>query len=304
MNGNTGQERLKSTLMLYRYMTQELAEELLKRDHFGGGVGEYKEVSILFADIHRATALTECLGVEEVVALLNEYFDLMADAIFMYKGTVDKYIDQAIRAVFGSPLPLENHAWRAVQTAIEMRRRLAGFNARRLSIGEEPIRISIGINSDRVFTGNIGSNKRMEFTIVGYGVNLTSSLQRASQRYGCDIVISDATYRYCADWIWARELDRVRLEGTKRPVTIYEVVGLRSEPISEQRRQAIEHYHKGREYYLQRRFRDAWNEFATIVEDFDSDDKAADLYMRRCQYCVNKVAPPNDWDGVWTFTEE
>ncbi|HEY9666174.1 MAG TPA: adenylate/guanylate cyclase domain-containing protein [Coleofasciculaceae cyanobacterium] len=300
MEDISDEKRLKSTM--YRYMTQELAEELLKLDDAKLG-GDRKEVSILFSDIRSYTTLTESLAAEEVVSMLNEYFESMVEAIFKYKGTLDKYIGDAIMAVFGSPLPLADHAWRAVQTSIEMRHRLEEFNSRRIAENRVPIRIGIGINSDSVISGNIGSSKRMEFTAIGDGVNLGSRLEGTSKQYGCDIVISEYTFKPCSNLIWYRELDSIRVKGRHEPVNIYEVVGLRNEPLSSKQEEAIELYHKGRDYFLKRQFRRAWNEFATIVEDINPDDKAAKLQMERSQHFVNNP-PPEDWDGVWTLTEK
>ena len=297
MNGNTNEERFRRTL--YRYLPQELAEELLNRDDASLG-GERQDVSILFSDIHNASALTQSLEAEQAVALFNDYFEPMVEAIFKYQGTLDKYLGAGIMAVFGSPVPRENHAWCAVQTAVEMHHQLAQLNARRVAINQPPIRIGIGINSDSVISGNIGSSKRMEFTVVGHGVNLASSLEGVSKQYGCNIVISNTTYRACTDRIWARELDLIRIKGQGQPLPIYEVVGLRSEPISEQKRQAIELYHTGRNYYLNRQFRKAWNKFATIVDELAPDDRAAKLLMERSQHLVNNP-PSDDWDGVWIF---
>lgn len=300
MDDISDEKRLKSTM--YRYMTQELAEELLKLDDAKLG-GDRKEVSVLFSDIRSYTALTEKLAAEEVVGMLNEYFESMVEAIFKHKGTLDKYIGDAIMAVFGSPLPLKDHAWRAVQTAIEMRHRLVEFNDRRLAVDKEPIRIGIGINSDSVISGNIGSSKRMEFTAIGDGVNLGSRLESASKQYGCDIIISEYTLKPCKDLIWHRELDYIRVKGKNEPVRIYELVELASEPISDQKQQVIELYQKGRDYYLKRKFRQAMNEFALILEEIDPKDKAAELHLDRSQHFL-KNPPPDEWDGVWTMTEK
>jgi PAS domain S-box-containing protein len=299
MEDISDEKRLKSTM--YRYMTQELAEELLKLDDTKLG-GDRKEVSILFSDIRGYTTLTESLEAEEVVGMLNEYFESMVDVIFKHRGTLDKYIGDAIMAVFGSPLALKDHAWEAVQTAVEMRQRLAEFNTRREACNKPLIKIGIGINSDSVISGNIGSSKRMEFTAIGDGVNLGSRLEGSSKQYGCDIVISESTFRPCSDRIWHRELDFIRVKGKNDPVRIYEVVGLRSEPISDQKLELIEHYHKGREYYLNRKFTRAMSEFGTILEDIEND-KAAALHLDRCQKFL-QTPPPDDWDGVFTLTEK
>ncbi|MBW4546161.1 MAG: GAF domain-containing protein [Symplocastrum torsivum CPER-KK1] len=299
MEDISDEKRLKSTM--YRYMTQELAEELLRLDDAKLG-GDRKEVSILFSDIRSYTALTESLEAEEVVGMLNEYFESMVEAIFKYKGTLDKYIGDAIMAVFGSPLPLKDHAWRAVQTSLEMRYRLLDFNNRRLADNKIPIRIGIGINSDSVISGNIGSSKRMEFTAIGDGVNLGSRLESASKQYGCDIIISESTYKPCANQILVRELDKIVVKGKTQPVSIYELIGLSSDAMSDQKQMVIEHYHKGRELYLNRDFAFAIGEFAQVLK-FDPNDKPADMHLARCQHWL-KTPPPDSWDGAWTLTEK
>ncbi|MEH2109510.1 GAF domain-containing protein [Nostoc sp.] len=301
MEDISDEKRLKSTM--YRYMTQELAEELLKLDDAKLG-GDRKEVSILFSDIRGYTTLTENLEAEEVVSMLNEYFESMVEAVFKHKGTLDKYIGDAIMAVFGSPLPLEEHAWMAVQTSLEMRHRLHEFNQRRYADDKPRIKIGIGINSDTVISGNIGSSKRMEFTAIGDGVNLGSRLESVSKQYGCDIIISHNTFKPCQDNIWARELDYIRVKGRNEPVAIYELLGLRSNPIESEKLQVIEHYHKGREYYLQRQFSRARAEFANVLAA-DSQDKAAMLHLLRCQHWLQSPPTESDWDeGVWTFQEK
>ncbi|MBD2347152.1 GAF domain-containing protein [Anabaena subtropica] len=301
MEDISDEKRLKSTM--YRYMTQELAEELLKLDDAKLG-GDRKEVSILFSDIRGYTTLTENLEAEEVVSMLNEYFESMVEAVFKHKGTLDKYIGDAIMAVFGSPLPLEEHAWMAVQTSIEMRHRLHEFNQRRYAANKPRIKIGIGINSDTVISGNIGSSKRMEFTAIGDGVNLGSRLESVSKQYGCDIILSDNTFKPCQDNIWARELDFIRVKGRNEPVSIYELVGVRSDPISSEQLQVIEHYHKGREYYLKRQFPLARAEFANVLA-VDKHDKASMLHLLRCQHWLQSPPTDTEWDeGVWTFQDK
>ncbi|MFZ4664998.1 MAG: GAF domain-containing protein [Prochlorotrichaceae cyanobacterium] len=303
MDDISDEKRLKSTM--YRYMTQELAEELLKLDDAKLG-GDRKDVSVLFSDIRSYTTITENLEAEEVVSMLNEYFESMVDAVFKYKGTLDKYIGDAIMAVFGSPLPLEDHAWMALQTAIEMRQRLELFNQKRDREGKQVIAIGIGINSDSVISGNIGSSKRMEFTAIGDGVNLGSRLESASKQYGCDIVISDSTYRPYADRVWARELDFIKVKGKSTPVSVYELVAVRegslARPVSDQKLAVIEHYEKARNHYLKREFALAMGQFAQVLE-IDYRDKASSLHLERCQYWLQH-SPPHDWDGSWEMKEK
>jgi len=302
------EKRLKSTM--YRYMTQELAEQLLAGGDAKMG-GEHKEVSVLFSDIRSYTTLTESLAAEDVVSMLNEYFETMVEAVFNYKGTLDKYIGDAIMAVFGSPLPIPDHAWMAVQTAIDMRHRLKEFNVKRIEtlkpktpkeIDMATIKIGIGINSDTVISGNIGSTRRMEFTAIGDGVNLGSRLEGASKQYGTDAIISESTYKLCGDRIWVRELDRIQVKGKNQPVNVYELIGLKSDPLSENQTRIIEHYHAGRKYYLTRKFSKAIAEFAEVLE-LDKDNKAANIHITRCQHFLLN-APEDNWDGVWKLTEK
>jgi adenylate cyclase len=302
MDDISDEKRLKSTM--YRYMTQELAEELLRLGDAKLG-GDRKEVSVLFSDIRGYTTLTESLQAEEVVSMLNEYFESMVEAVFKYKGTLDKYIGDAIMAVYGSPLPLEDHAWMAVQTAIEMRQRLYEFNQRRSARQQPFIRIGVGINSDSVISGNIGSSRRMEFTAIGDGVNLGSRLEGASKQYGCDIVISENTYRLCSDHhhkLCVRELDYIRVKGKTNPVAIYELVNIGFEQVSAPKLEVIDHYQKGREHYLKQKFALAMGEFARVLE-VDHQDKAAALHLERCQHWLQSP-PPADWDGSWSLTEK
>ena len=302
------EKRLKSTM--YRYMTQELAEQLLAGGDAKMG-GDRKEVSVLFSDIRSYTTITESLTAEDVVMMLNEYFETMVEAVFNYKGTLDKYIGDAIMAVFGSPLPIPDHAWMAVQTAIDMRHRLKEFNIKRLEklkpqnqkeIDMATIKIGIGINSDTVISGNIGSTRRMEFTAIGDGVNLGSRLEGASKQYGTDAIISETTYNLCSDRLWVRELDRIQVKGKNQPVSVYELVGLKSDPLPEIQTRIIEHYHAAREHYLTRKFSKAVAEFAEVLE-LDKNNKAANIHITRCQHFLLH-APEDDWDGVWRMTEK
>jgi len=240
--------------LMYRYMTPEVAEALLASGDTGLG-GKRKNVSVLFSDIRSYTTLTEKLQAEEVVVMLNKYFEVMVDVVFEYGGTLDKYIGDALMAVFGSPAPLEDHAWCAMQTAVKMREKLALFNQERMANGELPISIGMGVHSDEVVSGNIGSSKRMELTSIGDGVNLASRLEGASKQYGTDLIVSDNTYRDYTDRLYVRELDFITVKGKSEPVIVYELVGIREgyspvgNSLTETQQKIIEHYTKGREYY-------------------------------------------------------
>ncbi|NET52249.1 MAG: adenylate/guanylate cyclase domain-containing protein, partial [Merismopedia sp. SIO2A8] len=238
---------------------------------------------------------------------------------FRYEGTLEKYIGDALLAVWGAPYRQADDTDRAVKAAIDMQRGVCRLSQQWRERGKQPIKIHIGLNTGKVAAGNIGSSKRMEFTAIGDGVNLGSRLEGATKQYGCDILISENTYEPCADQIEVRELDKIVVKGKTKPVSIYELVGLTGTPISELKAQIIEHYHKGREYYLQRKFTRAMGkgreyylqrkftramgEFGIILEEFDKNDKAADLHLKRCHHFLQNP-PPEDWNGAWTLTEK
>lgn len=268
---------------------------------------EMKECSILFSDIYGYKYLIQDFESSEVANLLDEYFQLMINAVYEYKQHREQQIELAgirnsIVAVFGSPISLEDHAWVAVQTAMEMCDRLANFNDRRLAENKPAIKIGIGINSDLILSGQKGSSKRMEFTAIGEGVSIAYYLEGLSKQYGCDMVLSKNTYEKCADRLWVRELDVIRMRNHKTPVPIYEILGMRSDPLSDQKQQILQHYNQGREYYLNRQFANAMGEFAR-VRKVDAHDRAAGLLLQRCQKLI-KNPPADDWDGAWSITGE
>ncbi|ERT07189.1 adenylate cyclase [Lyngbya aestuarii BL J] len=291
------EKRMKTTM--YRYMTPGVAEQVMALGEDGLMKGERKEVTILFSDIRGYTTITENLDASDVVALLNQYFETMVEAVFHHEGTLDKFIGDALMAVFGAPLPLrQNHAWMAVKSALDMRKRLKEFNHSRPN--EPQIRIGIGMSSGEVVSGNIGSQKRMDYTVIGDGVNLSSRLEQLTKTYGCDIILSEMTYQLCGDKIWVRELDKVRVKGKNQAVNIYELIDARSEPLMAETEHFLEAYNRGREAYLQRDFKQAIQHFET-AQDIRKSDQVVQIYiMRSLQYLENY--PPEDWNGIQTMT--
>ncbi|MEA5561810.1 GAF domain-containing protein [Planktothrix agardhii] len=291
------EKRMKTTM--YRYMTPGVAEQVMALGEDVLMVGERKEVTILFSDIRGYTTLTENLEASDVVALLNQYFETMVEAVFSHEGTLDKFIGDALMAVFGAPLPLrDNHAWMAVKSALDMRRRLKEFNQMRPD--EPQIRIGIGMSSGEVVSGNIGSQKRMDYTVIGDGVNLSSRLEQITKQYGCDIIISEMTYHLCQDKIWVRELDRVRVKGKNQAVSIYELIGNRSMALDDQVREFLDCFNQGRVAYLAKEFKQAIRIFEE-AKKMRPDDRAVQIHLVRSQQYL-QTAVPEEWDGVYTMT--
>ncbi len=292
------EKRMKTTM--YRYLTPHVAEQVMALGEDALMVGERKEVTILFSDIRGYTTLTENLGAAEVVSLLNQYFETMVEAVFNHEGTLDKFIGDALMAVFGAPLPLtENHAWKAVQAALEMRRRLEEFNQRRIIEQQPQIHIGIGLSSGEVVSGNIGSHKRMDYTVIGDGVNLSSRLESVTKEYGCDIVLSEFTYQLCSDRIWVRQLDKIRVKGKHQAVNIYELISDRNTPLDSDTQDFLSHYHAGRSALASRNFKDAILCFEAAKE-IRPHDQPLSIHLKRAHnYLIEP--PPESWDGVWTM---
>ncbi|MEB3341654.1 GAF domain-containing protein [Okeania sp.] len=290
------EKRMKKAL--YRYMTPGVAEQVMALGEDALLEGERKEVTVLFSDIRGYTTITENLEASEVVKLLNQYFETMVEAVFDHEGTLDKFMGDALMAVFGAPLPLENHALMAVKTALDMRLRLREFNLSRPN--ETKFKVGIGISSGEVVSGNIGSHKRMDYTVIGDGVNLSSRLESITKQYGCDIILSEFTYKLCSDYILVRELDKVKVKGKQQAVSIYELIGEISQPIDLETEQFLEVYIKARAAYKEKKFTQAIDYFETAQKIRPKDQTVAIHIKRSLDYI--KAPPPNDWDGSYTMT--
>jgi adenylate cyclase len=292
------EKRMKTTMS--RYLTPHVAEQIMALGEDALMVGERKEVTILFSDIRGYTTLTENIGAAEVVLLLNQYFETMVEAVFNHEGTLDKFIGDALMAVFGAPLPLtENHAWRAVQSALDMRRRLEEFNQRRIIQAQPQIRVGIGISSGDVVSGNIGSRKRMDYTVIGDSVNLSSRLEAVTKEYNCDIILSEFTYQLCSDRIWVRQLDKIRVKGKHQAVNIYELIGDRNTPLDAKIQEFLFHYDTGRAAYLSCNFSQAIACFEA-AKSIQPQDQAVDIHLERARN-YQQTPPPQSWDGIWTM---
>ena len=295
------EKRLKTTM--YRYLNPHVAEQVMALGEDGLMVGERKEVTILFSDIRGYTTLTENLGAAEVVSLLNQYFETMVEAVFNYEGTLDKFIGDALMAVFGAPLPLtENHAWRAVQAALDMRHRLKEFNERRIVQEQPQIKIGIGVSSGEVVSGNIGSRKRMDYTVIGDGVNLSSRLEGTTKEYGCDIILSEFTYQLCSERVVVRELDKIRVKGKHQAVKIYELIGDRTTCLDANTQEFLSYYQAGRVAYSSRNFPQALICFEA-AKKIRPTDKAVNIHIARCNKYLRQP-PEESWSGVWTMVDK
>ena len=283
----TQEMRVRSTLN--RYMASELVDQVLAEPelHLGGA---RSVASVLFCDIRDFTGLSERLSADATMEFLNSYFTLMVDEVFGNQGVLDKFMGDALMAVFGVPVVREDDVERCVRTALGMLQRLEGLNASRLRQKLLPIRIGIGINTGEIISGNLGSEKRMEFTVIGDGVNLSSRLEGLNKVYGTQILVSDRTRAGVGDAFAMREVDLVRVKGRSEPVRVHEVLG----PAGTSQPSAQRHFAQGYALYHERRFAEAARVFARGARS----DGPCKVFHDRCRTFLGEPPPP-DWDGVW-----
>ncbi len=292
----TSEKRMKSTMS--RYMDPGLADQILGgSEEILGGTST--TATVLFSDIRGFTTLTEELGPQGTVSLLNEYFTLMVDCIQKEGGMLDKFIGDAIMAAFGVPIPHDDDEDRAVRTAIAMIRALQLWNARRAADGKRPVGMGIGLNTDTVVSGNIGSPKRMDYTLIGDGVNLASRLEGLCKQYHACILISENTLRRLKGTYRVREVDRVRVKGKTQSVGVYEVLDYHTEASYPNLPEGMNHFRDGLARYRGREWDRAVAMFTETLR-INPQDQLARMYVDRCaEFRANP--PGDDWDGGWVM---
>jgi len=280
------------------YVSTSVVNEILKHPEQLKLGGDKKELTVLFSDIRGFTNISEGLSPEELVHLLNEYLTVMTDIVFKHEGTLDKYMGDAIMAIYGAPFKQEDHAARACLSALEMMEALKLLNKKWMGEGKPPLDIGIGINTGMMMVGNMGSEQLFDYTVMGDAVNLGSRLESANKSYRTNILISESTYEEVREEFVCMEVDSVRVKGKNLPVKIYQLLGHRKVP--EQRSQAMSYFQEGLRLYKERRWQEAIDNF-NLVKELDGDLQVAGLYIQRCLELIANPPPP-DWDGVFTMT--
>ncbi len=266
--------------------------------------GAKQELTVLFSDIRGFTSISEKLSPEALVYLLNEYLSEMTAIVMDRQGLLDKYIGDAVMAVFGAPRHYPEHALMACQVALEMILRLEELNQewKNKDWGEAgpppPLEIGVGINTGFMVAGNMGSRERFDYTVMGDNVNLGSRLEGLNKVYGTHIIISQSTLDQVEGTFWVRSLDRVRVKGKGDSVAIYELMGQRTDgepcPIA-----YLQDYERARMLYDQGKFPESERAFALLQQKYPADPVLA-LYRERLGTLLKD--PPVDWSGVYTFT--
>lgn len=295
MEDISSEKRMKSTMS--RYMDPGLADQLLGKgeDILGG---KSVTATVLFSDVRGFTTLTEELGAQGTVQLLNEYFTIMVDCIQKEGGMLDKFIGDAIMAAFGLPVGHEDDEDRAVRASVSMLTELNVWNKERMDKGMKPVDMGIGLNTDNVVSGNIGSPKRMDYTIIGDGVNLASRLESACKQYSARILISDNTYKKLRGTYRSREVDRVVVKGKTQPVVIYEILDYHTDESFPNLQDTLNQFRAGLKHYRDGNWDRAIAGFKEAL-NANPDDKLSHTYIERCEHL--KTNPPQNWDGVFVM---
>jgi adenylate cyclase len=259
--------------------------------------GESKELTVLFSDIRGFTTISEALTPDELVRLLNEYLGAMTEILFSTNGTLDKYIGDAIMAFWGSPYPQADHAYQGCLCALEMVRGLAQLNAKWAAEGRCPLSIGVGLNTGRVNVGNMGSAKRLAWTVMGDNVNLASRLEGITKEYQTQIVTSENTYRQVADKFVFRELDKIKVKGKHQPVTIYELLDVISE--RHQHEALLAEFDHAMDAYRAQDWRQAAERLGQMLATYPDDGPTRLFLQRTLEFMEN--APEPDWDGVYVM---
>lgn len=294
---NKQKQQIRS--MFEKYVDASVVDKLIENPELMALGGEERELTILFSDIQGFTTIGEKLTPHQLVTLLNELLDELSLIIFKNKGTIDKYIGDAIMAFWGAPVPDENHAYNACVTALEMQDRLRELREKWKKLGRPEIKMRIGINTGKVIVGNMGSKVKFNYTVIGDDVNLASRLEGANKEYGTSIMIGEATYEKVKDKVIARELDLLVVKGKTEPVRVYELIGLVNDTLPDWIKKFIEIYHEGLKNYRERNWDKAIELFTKAIE-INPNDYTSKLYIQRCSY-FKESPPPPDWSGVFVM---
>jgi adenylate cyclase len=253
------------------------------------------EVTVLFSDIRDFTTISESLDAQELADLLNSYLTEMTRIIFRHQGTLDKYIGDAVMAIWGAPFDEPDHAQRSCLSAVDMISRLSELQAQWREQGKPVLEIGIGINTGSASVGNMGSSLRHGYTAIGDAVNLASRLEGLNKEYGTHILVSDSTRNEVAsDALLLREIDLIRVKGKLQPLTVYEILDPRID--SSSGKQLIEMFDIARVAYKSHDWRAARAGFEAVLERWPNDGPSR-IFIDRCAEYLEE-GPASDWDGV------
>lgn len=277
-----------------KYVSKEIVEEILKNQENLELKGQKLKMTVFFSDIRSFTTLSEEMDPQELSLMLNKYFTPMSEMIFGTNGTIDKFMGDAIMALFGAPLNYPDHPQKACLAALKCFEKLAEVNQEFKARNWPELKIGIGINTGVMVAGNIGSDQIQSYTVIGDEVNLAQRLESLTKTYHARILISENTYLAIKDEFIAREVDIVRVKGKNRPVKIYELL---AQGTSYSDSDFLNNYHRALKLFYDKQFSESEAAFSELLK-IRSDDYLSKMYLERSQYCKDNVVP-DSWDGVF-----
>ena len=299
-----GKEKRKVKNILGQYVSPAMLSEVLgnsSEEYLKAEVGTKENLTIFFSDIRGFTTISERYPVEKVVETLNSYLSRMVDIIFEHSGTLDKFIGDAVVAFWGAPVKFDDHHYKAVISAVRMIQALEDLNIENRDKDLPELKIGIGIHTDDVILGNIGSTKKLDYTVIGDGVNLTSRLEGLTKAYFSTILISQTTYEKVHEQICCRIADYVKVKGKDEPIIIYDVLGEKN-GVSSDTLKIAELTDTGFEYYRNMNFDKATTVYSEILQ-LNPEDRLIQMFQERCR-AYTESSPPKNWDGCYTHTSK
>jgi adenylate cyclase len=298
-------EKRKVRTMFGQYLSPEVIRRLLIDPRL---VDPKKtDITVMFSDIRGFTSISEKLDAQELALFLKQYLSDMTRIVFRYQGTLDKYIGDAVMAIWGAPFEEAGHATRACNAALEMMKRVRELHKEWEAQGKPSLEIGIGLNTGVASVGKMGSELRSEYTALGDAVNLSSRLEGLNKDYGTHIIVNETTYQAAkGDGFVFRELDLMRVKGKLQPVTIYQLMGRQADfdtdGSAETVRLQVELFARARELYRRRKWNAAQTAFQELLDKWPKDGPSR-VYVERCQEYIT-AEPTVDWDGVFVMTHK
>ena len=293
-------ERKKIRRAFEFYLAPQYVEEVSANPEKLKLGGEAKELTVYFSDIRSFSSIAEKMSAADLVGFLNEYFTALTDIITENKGVVDKYIGDAVMAFWGSPLADPNHPVNAVKSAWKILGELKKLNVGWAARGLPEIKMGIGINTGEMVVGNIGSESRFNYTVMGDEVNLASRLEGLTKYYGARIIVSQNTWDRAKGDFCGRLLDLVAVKGKEKPIKIYEILGLKKDET--EFKELLDLSDRALSAYLGKNWEEAGGYFKKINQ-IDQNKMFSALFIERCRKFSNEP-PPADWQGAWQMTEK
>ncbi len=288
---------MKNNLQAFSlYLPALLVKQLIKSGETIAIGGKEQELTIFFSDIEQFTSISENHPPHELLVQLSDYFDATTAIIDNEYGTVDKFIGDAVMAFWGAPLPNQQHAVNACRAALRCQQKIKELNRQWIANGQEPFNTRIGIHSSQVIVGNIGAKQRMNYTVLGDGVNLASRLEGVNKIYRTEIIISQATYDRVQEHFICRILDEITVKGQEQSIVIYELLAEINAMQAPAKQELAVRFNAIYQLYRTRQWREALQLLYELLEIYPGDNVCS-LYVRRCKKYL-KTPPASNWAGV------